>query len=403
MRNQWSDDKPEHLPRSCSIRTMQSSISEDGPEEKNFNSETKHAASYKATPTRYEETEDWPSGASEASSDRLTPAFSSLTQKLAQEVHRLSKENEALKRSYLESEIARLRQENRALTAAIPSSSSSYFQQPQPVPIDPNYSYAVLMPVGMPTCDNGGMQGGYMPYQPPRQNQIPSQEFSPWQSCTWNHHSFMQSGMPQAHGAELQDASDTQRTASRHQRRAAAKAKQVANQQDEFAIDLPEELRTTVMLRNLPNNYNRAIILKMLDDEGFQGRYDFLYLPIDFMSCACLGYAFVNLTEPSIVPEFWRIFNGFNRWILPSRKVCHVSWSGPHQGFEAHVELYRSSPVMHHSVHDDYKPIIFKDGQRIPFPPPLKAPRAPRVRHHKAFKLHWSSSLPLQHPVMELE
>ena len=28
-------------------------------------------------------------------------------------------------------------------------------------------------------------------------------------------------------------------------------------------------------------------------------------------------------------------------------KVCQVSWSGPHQGFDAHVARYRNSPVMH--------------------------------------------------------
>lgn len=385
-----SDDTQDQLPRSYSLRTMQSSISEDGPHENSFLSATKCASDNNRSSTRCEETEDWPSGASEASSDRLTPAFSSLTQKLAQEVHRLSKENEALKRSYLESEIARLRQENQALTAAasMPSSGSSYFQPPQPMPMDPNYGFTVLMPVGMPT---GGMQGGYMTFQPP----------TPWQrGGPWTNTPFMQSTASQVLEGDHQDdesqRAENLRSVSRHQQRAAAKAKQ-ADQQDEFAIDLPEELRTTVMLRNLPNNYNQAIVLKMLDDEGFQGQYDFLYLPI-----ACLGYAFLNLTEPSIVPAFWRVFNGFNRWMLPSRKVCHVSWSGPQQGLEAHIELYRSSPVMHQSVHDDYKPIIFKSGVRIPFPPPLKAPRAPRLRQHKAFKLHWSSSLPLEHPVLEL-
>ena len=31
-------------------------------------------------------------------------------------------------------------------------------------------------------------------------------------------------------------------------------------------------------------------------------------------------------------------------------QVCQVGWSGPHQGFLAHVERYRNSPVMHKST-----------------------------------------------------
>jgi hypothetical protein len=139
--------------------------------------------------------------------------------------------------------------------------------------------------------------------------------------------------------------------------------------------------RTTVMLRNLPNNYTRAMFLSMLDSEGFNGAYDFVYLPIDFCSRACLGYAFVNLLNASIVPNFWRTFDGYSKWTLPSRKVCSVSWSGPHQGLEAHVERYRNSPVMHNSVPDEYKPVIFWDGTRVVFPTATKAFRAPRIRN----------------------
>jgi hypothetical protein len=34
------------------------------------------------------------------------------------------------------------------------------------------------------------------------------------------------------------------------------------------------------------------------------------------------------------------------------------------------VELYRNSPVMHHSVPDACKPILLRNGVRIPFPAP---------------------------------
>ena len=111
--------------------------------------------------------------------------------------------------------------------------------------------------------------------------------------------------------------------------------------------DLPMEEWTTVMLRNLPNNYNRSMILAMLDKEGFEGKYNFLYLPIDFRTRACMGYAFVNLVDPTYVPDFWAKFSGYSNWVVRSKKLCGVSWSEPHQGLESHVERYRNSPIMH--------------------------------------------------------
>jgi len=135
--------------------------------------------------------------------------------------------------------------------------------------------------------------------------------------------------------------------------------------------------RTTVMLRNLPNNYTREMLLTMLDDHGFSGLYDFVYLPCDFWRDANLGYAFVNLVDSPAVDRAWKMFDGFAAWSLPTSKVCQVRWSGPHQGFNAHVERYRNSPVMHKSVPDSYKPVVFKHGVRKPFPKPTKKVKVP--------------------------
>merc|ERR1712217_823433 len=56
--------------------------------------------------------------------------------------------------------------------------------------------------------------------------------------------------------------------------------------------------RTTVMMRNLPNDMNREMLLELLDTHGFRGLYDFIYVPIDFKRRAGLGYAFVNMSTP---------------------------------------------------------------------------------------------------------
>jgi hypothetical protein len=148
-------------------------------------------------------------------------------------------------------------------------------------------------------------------------------------------------------------------------------------------VGVQADTRTTVMWRNLPNNYTRTMMLRLLDEEGFNGFYDFVYLPIDFKTRACLGYAFINLVSPSFVPSFWRTFDGYSKWAIPSKKRSYVSWSDPHQGFADNVDRYRNSPVMHDSVPDDYKPVLFANGARVDFPSATKKARAPRVRQNK--------------------
>lgn len=136
--------------------------------------------------------------------------------------------------------------------------------------------------------------------------------------------------------------------------------------------------RTTVMLRNLPNNYTRDGLLRLIDAEGFAGKYDFLYLPIDFRTHAALGYAFLNLVTPEDAERLRQRLDGFSRWALPSNKVCSVGWSYPHQGLDSHIARYRNSPLMHEAVPDGYRPILFQDGIRAPFPPPTKRIKPPR-------------------------
>lgn len=141
-----------------------------------------------------------------------------------------------------------------------------------------------------------------------------------------------------------------------------------------------KESGTTVMLRNIPNKYTQDTLLSLLDDHHFHRKYDFVYLPMDFRNAVNLGYAFVNLLTHAIALELMDSLQGYDAWSFESSKVCEVSWAHPHQGFEEHVERYRNSPVMHPTMPDEYKPMIFKDGVRVAFPQPTKAIRAPKLR-----------------------
>lgn len=151
------------------------------------------------------------------------------------------------------------------------------------------------------------------------------------------------------------------------------------------AAPAADDFRTTVMLRNIPNDYTRDMLLELLDTEGFARRYDFVYLPTDFKRMAGLGYAFVNLNTHEDAKRTWHHFQGFSSWRFASQKVCEVAWGQPLQGLQQHIERYRNSPVMHADVPEEFRPLLFSGGVRIPFPPPTKQLRQPQAKPgHKA-------------------
>jgi hypothetical protein len=118
----------------------------------------------------------------------------------------------------------------------------------------------------------------------------------------------------------------------------------------------------------------------ILCTNGFTGAFDFVYLPHDFQSNASLGYAVVNLTNPDAARHFWSTFDGFTNWGTSSSATGAVCWCSLMQGYEAHVEKFRNSQVMHHAVPEEHKPLIFKDGTPVEFPAPTKKLKAPRCR-----------------------
>merc|ERR1712190_278686 len=148
----------------------------------------------------------------------------------------------------------------------------------------------------------------------------------------------------------------------------------------ETTVDQDEFRQTTGMMRNIPGEYARADLLGLIDQQGFNGLYDLVYLPVDFQTELNQGYAFINFTTAENAERFRDHFMGFSDWLVPSERICEVSWGDQSQGTDENVRRYRDSPMMHASVDDRFKPVLFHDGQRIPFPKPTKKIRAPRVR-----------------------
>ena len=138
----------------------------------------------------------------------------------------------------------------------------------------------------------------------------------------------------------------------------------------------PTEVKTTVMLRNIPYSEGQLGVLHLLEDRGFGGRFDFFYAPLDFSSSNNLGYAFVNLPDPEAVSEFFAVFDGLRvakeGW---SQKDLQVCWARV-QGRDPNVEHYRNSPV--NDMPENFRPMVFDaNGEPLPFPRPDENIRRP--------------------------
>lgn len=62
-----------------------------------------------------------------------------------------------------------------------------------------------------------------------------------------------------------------------------------------------------------------------------------------------------------------------------------MEWCSEQGGLDVLVKRYQNCPVMHESVNDEFKPALYKEGIRVPFPVPTKKLRKPRMSGGRAF------------------
>jgi len=120
---------------------------------------------------------------------------------------------------------------------------------------------------------------------------------------------------------------------------------------------------TTVMWRNIPNRYSQQLLVSELEQLGFDNKYDFLYLPIDFSNKCNVGYAFVNFLEERDCAEFQATMKNYQFCYFNSAKrgSCSPAYV---QGLEANIQHYSSTLVV---GKDDpsQRPVVFRNGKMI--------------------------------------
>ncbi|KAF8110130.1 hypothetical protein N665_0087s0011 [Sinapis alba] len=122
--------------------------------------------------------------------------------------------------------------------------------------------------------------------------------------------------------------------------------------------------KTSVMIRNIPNIFGRKDLLRILDNhcrrensvqQQTPSSYDFLYLPMDFVKQANLGYAFVNFTSSVAAERFRREYDNF-LWVdFGYKKICEIS-EAKYQGKEEYTQHFKDSRFPCHT--NDYLPVI---------------------------------------------
>jgi hypothetical protein len=105
-----------------------------------------------------------------------------------------------------------------------------------------------------------------------------------------------------------------------------------------------DDVRTTVMIRNIPNKVDAAQFKGILDSHVF-GKYDFSYLRIDFQNLCNVGYAFVNFTQAEDIIPLYEAIVGRHWNIYNSDKIAEMCYATI-QGLDCCIEKFRNSSVM---------------------------------------------------------
>eukprot|EP00403_Amphidinium_massartii_P012025 CAMPEP_0178425300 /NCGR_PEP_ID=MMETSP0689_2-20121128/28650_1 /TAXON_ID=160604 /ORGANISM="Amphidinium massartii, Strain CS-259" /LENGTH=314 /DNA_ID=CAMNT_0020046955 /DNA_START=13 /DNA_END=954 /DNA_ORIENTATION=+ len=98
---------------------------------------------------------------------------------------------------------------------------------------------------------------------------------------------------------------------------------------------------TSLMMRNVPATFTQEGLMQQLNADGFDGRYNYLYMPFNLATSKTKGYAFINMVTVDDAAKLVEAWSGI--CLVPNEE----SWGSPPmrlhfsaavlQGFEANV------------------------------------------------------------------
>merc|ERR1719199_1290876 len=138
------------------------------------------------------------------------------------------------------------------------------------------------------------------------------------------------------------------------------------------ALGKPEDDGVTLMLKNIPNKYNRQMLVELLM-RRYRGKINFLYMPIDFKTGCNCGYSFLNFRSEELASQFLKEFHDVHTVkCLPgynSNKVAQVTRAAV-QGLKSNMDRLKKSPLLvEWRKNDDWQPLLFnEEGVEVAFP-----------------------------------
>ncbi|OJA18245.1 hypothetical protein AZE42_05167 [Rhizopogon vesiculosus] len=157
------------------------------------------------------------------------------------------------------------------------------------------------------------------------------------------------------------------------------------NQLDIRKIELGIDMRTTVMVKNIPNKMTDKELITYIN-KVCPRKIDFLYLRMDFQNGCNVGYAFVNFISVQDLLRFAKARLNEKWNIYSSEKVLQMSYAN-YQGKEALVEKFKNSCIM--DEREEWRPKIFYSdagpNQGLPeeFPKPTHIRRKERSSYNR--------------------
>ncbi|KAH9929307.1 RNA recognition motif 2-domain-containing protein [Amylocystis lapponica] len=144
------------------------------------------------------------------------------------------------------------------------------------------------------------------------------------------------------------------------------------------------DMRTTVMIKNIPNKMSDKDLMAFIN-KVCPRQIDFLYLRMDFGNGCNVGYAFVNFITVGDLLHFAKTQLGVKWNMYSSEKVLQMCYA-TYQGKEALVEKFKNSCIM--DEREAWRPKIFysdgpDQGLPEPFPPPTHLRRKERSSHNR--------------------
>lgn len=144
---------------------------------------------------------------------------------------------------------------------------------------------------------------------------------------------------------------------------------------------------TTMFIRCLPPGLRKNDLVGVLEDEGFIGTFDFVYLITNWETLDCNGEAVVNFRSPKDADDFRVSFAGFHSWpphavaadAIAGSFVAEVEQAKVLQGTSNCIERHRNAGIMHEAVPEEFRPLLLgPNGESLPFPKPTQKLKPPR-------------------------